>query len=102
MSTVKPGLIQQTSATPGTALVAIPPNAFGGYITNPLNAPDQGLAKPTVLYLSQVGLADIAANGTTIALQPGDTYQVLSNTTTPVTVASPAANHAFISIFWLA
>jgi hypothetical protein len=100
MSTPLAGLASQTSGTPGIAVNAIAPNQAGGYIVNPLLAADQGLASAEVLYVNQVGTCDVQANGTTIALQPGQSYTVIPFTTTPVSVASSMGNHKFTSVQW--
>jgi hypothetical protein len=94
------GPATQTSGTPGIAVTAIAPNQSGGYIVNPSLAADQGLGAAEVLYVNQVTGAGLAANGTTIALQPGQSYTVIPATTTPVTVASASANHKFTAVQW--
>jgi D-lyxose ketol-isomerase len=100
MSTPVQGAAIQTSTTPGIAVNAIIANQTGGYIVNPLLAADQGLAAAEVLYVSQVTAATLNANGTTIALEPGQSYTVIPNTTTPVSVASNSASHKFTSVQW--
>jgi|SRR5215472_17962954 len=100
MSTPVAGLANQTSSTPGVPINAIGPNQSGGYIVNPLAAVDQGLPNAEVLYVSQVGAADTSANNVTVALQPGQSYTVIPNTTTPVSVASGSANHKFTAVQW--
>jgi hypothetical protein len=100
MATPVVGSNTQTSVTPGTAVIAIQPNQAGGYIVNPTDAADQGLASPELLYINQVSNALLQANGTTIALQPGQSYSVIPNTTTPVTVSSASANHKFTAVMW--
>jgi hypothetical protein len=94
------GLVTITSATPGLPVNAISPNQSGGYIVNPLLAADQGLATAEPLYVNQVGTCTVNANGTTIALQPGQSYTVIPLTTTPVSVASLSANHKFTAVMW--
>jgi D-lyxose ketol-isomerase len=86
--------------TPGTAVIAIATNQAGGYIVNPTIAADQGLATAEVLYVNQVTNATLQANGTTIALQPGQSYTVIPYTTTPVTVSAPSASHKFTAVQW--
>jgi hypothetical protein len=100
MSTPVAGMASQTSATPGVPTNAIAPNQSGGYIVNPLAPADQGLAAAEVLYVSQVGAADTSANNVTVALQPGQSYTVIPNTTTPVSVASNSASHQFTAVQW--
>jgi hypothetical protein len=99
-STPVVGLATQTSGTPGLSVVTISANQSGGYIVNPLLAADQGLGAAEVLYVNQVGAAATNANGTTIALQPGQSYTVIPQTTTPVNVASLSANHKFTAVMW--
>ena len=94
------GINNKTSATPGIPVIAIAANQSGGYIVNPLLAADQGLATAEVLYVNQVGPSDTQANGTTIALQPGQSYTVIPQTTTPVSVASLSASHKFTAVQW--
>jgi D-lyxose ketol-isomerase len=53
-----------------------------------------------VLYVDQVGPAKTAANGTTLALQPGQSYTVIPNTLTPVTAASNSPSHKFTAVCW--
>jgi hypothetical protein len=89
-----------TSTTPGTPVIAISVSQAGGYIVNPTLAADQGIATAEPLYVNQVGNATLAANGTTIALQPGQSYSVIPNTTTPVTVSSATASHKFTAVQW--
>lgn len=94
------GLATQTSATPGLAVDAIAANQSGGYIVNPLMAADQGLTTAEVLYVNQVGACTTVANVTTIALQPGQSYTVIPQTSTTVSVASLSANHKFTAVQW--
>src|SRR5262245_29321351 len=91
----------QTSATPGTAVIGVAANQAGGYIVNPTAVADQGLTGDAqVLFVNQVTNATTQANGTTIALQPGQSYSVIPFTTTPVTVSSGSANHKFTAVQW--
>jgi len=99
MSTPVIGLATQT-VTAGVPVNAIAANQSGGYVVNPLLAADQGLGASEVLYINQVGAATVAANGTTIALQPGQSYTVIPLTTTPVSVASPSGGHKFTAVQW--
>jgi hypothetical protein len=101
MSTPQAGLTNITSSTAGIAVSAIASNQTGGYIVNPFLAADQGIATAEVLYVNQVGPATVQANGTTIALQPGQSYTVIPNTTTPVSVASSSPNHKFTAVQWV-
>jgi hypothetical protein len=100
MATPIPGPNNVTSATPGTAVIAIAANQAGGYIVNPTAAADQGVPTAEPLYVNQVTNATLQANGTTIALLPGQSYTVIANTTTPVTVSSATGSHSFTSVQW--
>jgi hypothetical protein len=100
MSTPVKGPNTVTPVTPGEAIIAIDPAQGGGYIVNPLDAADQGNPLAAPLYIDQVKAAVLAANDTTIALQPGQSYAVIPNTTTGVSVASPNPNHRFTAVQW--
>ena len=101
MSTPVVGSATQTPTSPGVPIQAIPPNQTGGYIVNPLLASDQGLATAEVLYVNQVTTATTVAHGTTIALQPSQSYTIIPNTTTGVSVASLSASHQFTAVSWV-
>jgi D-lyxose ketol-isomerase len=94
------GLATSTPTTPGQAVTVISPNQAGGYIVNPLSSDDQGLSDAEPLYVDQVNPAATAAYRTTIALQPGQSYTIIPNTTTPVTAASESASHRFTAVMW--
>jgi hypothetical protein len=100
MANPQVGLATQTSTTPGQATAAIAANMIGGYIVNPLSAADQGLATAEPLYVNQVVASTTVANGTTIALQPGQSYTIIPNTITQVSVASASASHKFTAVCW--
>jgi len=100
MSTPIAGLNAQTPTSAGVPINAIAANQSGGYIVNPTTAADQGIPTAEVLFVNQVGNCTIQANGTTLALQPGQTYTIIPNTTTPVSVASLTPNHKFTSVQW--
>jgi hypothetical protein len=103
MATPVQGLAVQTSATPGTPVNAIDVNQAGGFVVNPVTAVDQGqapTATPAILYVNQVSAATLAANGTTVALQPGQSFTLIPFTTTPLSVASSIASHQFTAVSW--
>jgi hypothetical protein len=100
MATPIAGIASQTATSPGVPTNAIAPNQSGGYIVNPISAADQGLSAAEVLYVNQVGPCDTQANGTTIALQPGQSYTVIPLTTSPVSVAALSASHKFTAVQW--
>jgi hypothetical protein len=71
------GLTNWVIITGGTAIVAVTGQVFGGFITNPINAAAQGIASAENLYIDMVGVpgsTDAAANGTTVILQPGQSF----------------------------
>ena len=94
------GLATQTPSVAGQAIDAIAPNVSGGYITNPSNANDQGLPSAESLFINPVTSALLQANGTTIELKPGQTFIVIPNSTTAISVASNSPNHMFTSVQW--
>jgi hypothetical protein len=100
MATPVAGLVSQTPVTAGTAVDAIPANQAGGYVVNPLSAADQGLATAEPLYVDPTGAATTTANGTTVALQPGQSFAVIPNATTTLSVASASASHKFTAVCW--
>jgi hypothetical protein len=87
------GLVFQTPATPGTPIDALPKMLTGGYINNPFTATE-------LLYVDPTKPATIGSNGTSMALRPGQTFYVIPNSTHPVSVASPNANHQFVAVRW--
>jgi hypothetical protein len=101
MSKPTQGVAVVTPETPGEAVFAIGPNQAGGYIVNPLDAADQDQPEALPLYINQVNAATLWANGTTIALQPGQSYAVIPNTLTGVSVASAGAKHKFTAVQWV-
>jgi hypothetical protein len=100
MTTPTQGLATQTPTTAGQSVAAIDANQAGGYITNPIQPSDQGLGASEPLYVNQVSTATTQANGTTIALQPGETYSIIPYTQTQVNVASASASHMFTAVSW--
>lgn len=88
--------------TGGTSVVAVPPNPNGGYITNPLTNVDQGIS-PTVaepLYVSPVGPASQQGNGSTFALQPGQSWTIIPGQTTPTYVNAVTNGHKFSVVYF--
>jgi len=68
-----------TIVTGGTAVTLVTGPVSGGYITNPANASAQGISVAENAYVNPVGTpgsTDAAANGTTVLLQPGQTYYI--------------------------
>jgi hypothetical protein len=52
------------------------PLAIGGYVYNPVTANDQGLSVASILYVDPTGPAFNRVTNTTVALQPGDKYEI--------------------------
>ncbi len=85
--------------TGGQSVLAIQPNPNGGYITNPLIATDQGISTVEPLYVDPVGSASVLqANGTIIALQPGQSWPVIPGQTTPTYVNAATSGHKFTAV----
>ena len=90
-----------TITTGGTAVTAIPAAPNGGYITNPVAAADQGIGTAEVLYVDPTGAApSLTANGSVIALQPGQTWNVIPDQTTVTKVNATTSSHAFTAVYW--
>ena len=82
--------------TGGTAVTAALANPNGGFITNPLLASDQGIAVAEVLYINPTGInATTSANGTTFALQPGQTWFIIPGQTTTTTANATTSGHKY-------
>lgn len=86
--------------TGGTSVVAVGPNPNGGFITNPYWASDEGLVNTEVLYVDPVGSAKTQANGTTFALQPGQTWTIIPGQTTSTSVNAATSGHKFSVVVW--
>lgn len=86
--------------TGGVALNAIPAGVAGGVITNPLIPFDQGLGAAEVLYINPVGSAALEANGSTFALQPGQSWNVIPGQLTPTSVNAASAGHKYSAVYW--
>jgi hypothetical protein len=94
MATPTAGLTGQTPIIPGNPVNALAANLSGGYILNPATAPG-------LLYIDPTGPASISANGTTLALPPGQPFYAIPGSTLPVSVASTFPNHQFVSVQWV-
>ena len=86
------------------SVIAIPAMPNGGYIINPLLAADQGIVTAEVLYVDIVGNCGgsslPAANGTVAALQPGQSWTVVTGQTTPTYVNANTSGHSFTAVAW--
>jgi hypothetical protein len=87
------GLASSTPATPGQPVNALDIALVGGYIFNPIDAPGP-------LYVDPVGPASTTANGTTMALPPGQPFYAITDSTMYVSVASNFSSHAFVAVQW--
>jgi len=90
------GLVS-TVAVGGVAVEAVGTAPNGGFITNPASNTDQGIAPGAAepLYVDPVGAAGLAGNGTTFALAPGQTWEIIPGQTTPTTVNAVTTGHKF-------
>lgn len=86
-------------STAVTAVTAVPAGVGGGFITNPLSDANQGVTAE-VLYVNPVGAAGVAANGTTFALQPGQTWSLIPGQTTATSVNALSDGHKFSVVWW--
>jgi hypothetical protein len=93
ITTPTAGLAHITPGTAGQAINALDVNLTGGYVQNPPNA-------TTNLNVDPTGPASLTANGTTLALTPGQTFLAIPYSTLPVSVCSSDVNHSFISVQW--
>jgi hypothetical protein len=89
-----PGLASVIT-TGGTAVVAVGPAPNGGFIANPASATDQGLDAVETLYVNPVTAATEAANGTTFALAPGQSWELIPGQTTNTSVNAASSGHKF-------
>jgi hypothetical protein len=89
----------------GTAVIAVSGPIGGGYITNGATLAAQGnIAAAENLYVDPVGApgsTDLLANGTTTALQPGQTYQLPALAPgVNVKVNAATSGHKFSAVVW--
>lgn len=94
-----PGAVSVVT-TGATAVNAVLANPNGGFITNPVTAADQGLATAEALYVNAVTAATLAGNGTTFALAPGQSWQIIPGQTTPTSVNAVSGGHKFSVVSW--
>jgi hypothetical protein len=87
------GLASSTPVTPGAPVNALDIALVGGYIFNPINAPGP-------LYVDPVGPASVVANGTTMALPPGQPFYAIPDSVMYVSVASTFPSHQFVAVQW--
>jgi len=89
-----------TVATGGTAVSPLAASANGYYITNPLTATDQGIGSVEPLYLDVTKAATTTGNGTNLALQPGQTFYGIPQSTVTVSVNAATSGHKFVCVQW--
>jgi len=91
-------------AVGGTAVIAVNANSNGvngGYIVNPLTTTDQGVSPVEVLIVDPTGVAPGSnANGTAIALQPGQSFPLIPGQTTAVQVNAATTGHKFTCVIY--
>jgi hypothetical protein len=81
--------------TGGTSVIAANGGQNGGVITNPLLAADQNIGSAEVLWINPVGAAGTAANNTTFALQPGQSWTLIPGQSTATWVNATTSGHKF-------
>lgn len=93
-----------TVAVAGTAVTFIIGPINGGYVTNPANAARQGIVTAEPGYIDLVGTpgsTEAAANGTTSALDPGQTFALPPlEAGVTVKVNAATAGHKFSVEVW--
>ena len=85
--------VNSTVVTGGTPVTAVNGGPNGGFITNPYTA-------ATPLFVNPVTAATTTSRGTTFALQPGDTWDLIPGQTTPTSVNSTDSGHTFSVVSW--
>lgn len=94
-------LLTSAVQTGGQSVQVAGPNPNGGWITNPLEAADQGLETAEVLYVDCVGQGEnLAANTTTFALQPGQTWSFIPGQVTATYVNCASGGHRFSGVIY--
>ena len=94
-----PGLVSVVTVG-GTPVTVANGGQNGGIITNPLLATDQGIASTEPLYINPVTAAGLAGNGTTFALQPGQSWEFIAGQTTPTSVNAVTSGHKFSVVIY--
>ena len=77
----------------GESVICIPAGIDGGVISNPPGAIGR-------LYVDPTKPAPLQENGTTFALEPGESWPVIGGQTSPTYVNANNTNHKFSAIFW--
>lgn len=84
----------------GTPVIAVGPNPNGGFIFNPAEAADQGIAVAETIYVDPVGVPGLAGFGTAFAIAPGQTWMLIPGQTTPTRVNAASSGHRFSVVSW--
>lgn len=89
-------------AVGGAAVMVIPPGAYGGYIWNPLSTADQNVSPAEPLYVDPIQGPQLQGFGSTITLQPGETYFVqIVKSLNGVFVNAATSGHRFTCVYWM-
>jgi len=88
-------------AVGGVAVNVIYGGVAGGVITNPARAADQGIAAAETLYVDPSGADAMLRSGpTTVAIQPGQSYNLPAGQTTNVSVNAATSGHRFSGVIF--
>ncbi len=100
-SPVKPVAgLTSTIVTGGQAVVAVPAGAQGGFIVNPANPVDQGLANSEPIFIDPTGAdAVLEANGTCFRIDPGQSWEIIPGQTTTTSVNAASGGHKFSVVY---
>lgn len=97
-------LLVSVVTTGGTPVQIAPGGVAGGFIMNPSSAADQGIVTAEVLYITSVGTTPGSTpgdgNGTTFALYPGQTYDLIAGQTTQTWVNAATDGHKFSGVYY--
>ena len=92
-----------TVITGGVAVVAVAAvvtGINGGYVVNPLAASDQNVGTAENLYVNEVTAATLNGFGTTVALLPGQRYNLTPGSVNAVSVNAASAGHRFTVVWY--
>ena len=89
-----------TIVTGGSAVTLLTGPVNGCYVTNPLLAADQGIVTAEPAYVDPVNTAGTAGNGTTSALQPGQSWACVPQSYIPVTANAATSGHKLTVVIW--
>jgi hypothetical protein len=89
--------------TGGTAVTVVPNVPNGGYITNPSSNIDQNISPSAaeILYVDPVAsISSLVANGTTVALYPGQSFELIPGQISPVYCNAATSGHKFTVVYY--